>query len=162
MSATNITEIRRLAQAFREGIEKAVESGDISSRTTKSTMSYFPKGCCEVASDLLAQFLLEKGTHTKSVHGEYDFDDWENKFPHTWLETDGGVIIDITADQFVGEKVFEEFSLQPCYVGADREFYSLFQENHREEVFQGLRNCGGEFYRRNVDPLYMVILSYIF
>ena len=107
-SDTNIAEIRRLAQAFREGIEKAVESGDISSITTKTTMPYFPKGCCEIASDLLAQYLLEKGTHTKSVHGEYDFDDWENKFPHTWLETDGGIIIDITADQFVGEKVFAD------------------------------------------------------
>lgn len=94
MSATIIAEIRRLAQAFREGIEKAVGSDDISSRTTKSTMPYFPKGCCEVAIDLLVQYLLEKGTHTRSVHGEYDFDDWENKFQHTWLETDGGVIID--------------------------------------------------------------------
>lgn len=161
MSATIIAENRRLAQAFREGIEKAVESGDISSRTTKSTMPYFPKGCCEVASDLLAQFLLEKGTHTKSVHGEYDFDDWENKFPHTWLETDGGVIIDITADQFVGEKVFEAFSLQPCYVGKDRGFYSLFNEDHREEAFRGLRKCGGDFYRRNVYSLYKIILSHI-
>lgn len=161
MSTMNIAEIRRLAQSFREVIENAVECGDISSRTTKSTMPYFPKGCCEVASDLLAQYLLEKGVHTKSVHGEYDYDDWENKFPHTWLETDGGVIIDITADQFIGEKVFETFSLLPCYVGSDREFYSLFNENYREEVFRGLRNCDGEFYRRNVDPLYRIILSHI-
>lgn len=161
MSAMNISEIRKLAQSFREGIEKAAESGDISSRTTKSTMPYFPRGCCEVASNLLAQYLLEKGIYTKSVHGEYDYDDWENKFPHTWLETDGGVIIDITADQFVGEKVFDAFSLLPCYVGTDREFYSLFNEDHREEVFRGLRNCGGDFYRRNVDPLYEIILKYI-
>lgn len=161
MSVTNIAEIRRLAQSFRKGIEKAVERGDISSRTTKSTMPYFPKGCCDVASDLLAQYLLENGLHTKSVHGEYDYDDWENKFPHTWLETDSGVIIDITADQFIGKKVFETFSLLPCYVGVDREFYSLFNEDYREEVFRGLRNCGGSFYRRNVVPLYEIILSYI-
>ena len=161
VGTVNITEIRRLAQSFRQGIERALESGDISSRTTKSTMPHFPKGCCEVASDLLAQFLLEKGIQTKSVHGEYDYDDWENRFPHTWLETDDGVIIDITADQFAGEKVFEAFSLKPCYVGTDREFYSLFDEDYREEVFRGLRNCDGDFYRRNVDPLYEIILSYI-
>ena len=48
------------------------------------------------------QYLLEKRIHTKSVHGEYDYDDCENKYPHTWLETEGRVIIDITADQFAG------------------------------------------------------------
>jgi hypothetical protein len=161
VSATNIAEIRRHAQSFREGIERAVKSGSISSRTTKSTMPYFPKGCCEVASDLLAQYLLENGIHTKSVHGEYDYDDWENKFPHTWLETDEGVIIDITADQFLGKNAFNTFSLLPCYVGLDREFYSLFNEDYREEVFQGLRSCDGDFYRRNVDPLYEIILKHI-
>ncbi len=161
MSATNIAEIRMLAQSFREGIERAVKSGSISSRTTKSTMPYFPKGCCEVASDLLAQYLLENGVHTKSVHGEYDYDDWENKFPHTWLETDEGVIIDITADQFVGKKVFDTFTLLPCYVGLDRGFYSLFNEDYREEAFQGLSSCDGDFYRRNVDSLYEIILKHI-
>lgn len=159
MSAINITEIRILAQSFRDGIERAVKNGSISSKTTKSTMSYFPKGCCEVASDLLAQYLLEKGIHTKSIHGEYDYDDWENKFPHTWLETDGGVIIDITADQFVGKKAFDTFSLPPCYVGLNREFYSLFSEDYREDMFQGLRSCDGDFYRRNIDPLYEIILD---
>ena len=99
MSIVNITEIRRLAQSFRDGIESAVECGAISSRTTRSTMPNFPKGCCEVASILLAQYLYKK-----CVHGEYDYDDWENKFPHTWLETNDGVIIDITADQFSGKK----------------------------------------------------------
>ena len=74
MSIKNITEIRRLALAFREGIERAVGSGDISPRTTKSTMPSFPRGCCDIASDLLAEYLLENGIHTKSVHGEYDYD----------------------------------------------------------------------------------------
>lgn len=161
MSATNIAVIRRLALSFRKGIEKAVSNGEISSKTTKSTLPYFPKGCCEVASDLLAQYLLEKGIHTKCVHGEYDFDDWENRFPHTWLETDDGVIIDITADQFAKEKIFKTYDLMPCYVGTDRSFYSLFSNDHREELFHGLGCCDGDFYRRNVVPLYDVILSNI-
>jgi hypothetical protein len=123
VSATIIAEIRRLAQAFREGIEKAVESGDISSRTTKSTMPYFPKGCCGVAIDLLAQYLLEKGTHTRSVHGEYDFDDWENKFPHTWLETDGGVIID--SAQVSGSDVMHTLDLLTMGVAENTEMGCL-------------------------------------
>ena len=161
MSTVNIIEIRGLARSFRKGIERAVESGNISSRTTKSTMPYFPKGCCEVASDLLAQYLLENGIHTKSVHGEYDYDDWENKYPHTWLETEGGVIVDITADQFARNKVFTSFDLMPCYVGTDRSFYSLFTEDYREEVFHGLSSCDGDFYRQNIIPLYDVILSHM-
>ncbi len=161
MSDTNIVEIKRLAQSFRVGIERAIESGSISSKTTKSTMSYFPKGCCEVASDLLAQYLLENGVHTKSVHGEYDYDDSWNSFPHTWLETDEGVIIDITADQFIGKNAFSEYNFFPCYVGLDREFYSLFNENYREEMFHGLEFCDGNFYRENVDPLYDIILQHI-
>lgn len=161
MSIKNITEIRRLALAFREGIERAVGSGDISPRTTKSTMPSFPRGCCDIASDLLAEYLLENGIHTKSVHGEYDYDNWENRFPHTWLETEDGVIVDITADQFAGERVFKAYDLMPCYVSTDRTFYYLFTEDYREEEFIGLRNCDGDFYRRNIDPLYDIILSHI-
>ena len=48
MSIVNITEIRRLAQSFRDGIESAVECGAISSRTTRSTMPYFPKGAVKL------------------------------------------------------------------------------------------------------------------
>lgn len=161
MGTVNNIEIRKLAQSFRRGIERAVESNEISPRTTKSTMPYFPKGCCEVASDLLAQYLLENGVHTKIVHGEYDFDDWENKYPHTWLETEDGVIVDITADQFTGEQTFESFCLMPCYVGTDRSFYSLFTDDYRKELFQGLCCCDGDFYTQNVIPLYDVILNHI-
>lgn len=161
MSTATIAKIRGLALSFRNGIEKAIVNGDISSKTTKSTMPYFPKGCCEVASDLLAQYLLEKGIHTKSVHGEYDYDDWENKYPHTWLETESGVIIDITADQFAKEEIFKVFDFMPCYVGIDRSFYSLFSDDYREEVFHGLIYCDGDFYRQNVVPLYDIILSNI-
>ena len=161
MSDTNIAEIKRLVQSFREGIERAIKSGSISSKTTKSTMPCFPKGCCEVASDLLAQYLLENGIHTKSFHGEYIYEDLMDRFPHTWLETDEGVIIDITADQFIGKYVFRKYNFSPCYVGLDREFYSLFNEDYREEMFQGLELCDGNFYRENVDPLYDIILKHI-
>ncbi len=161
VSVTNITEIRRLALDFREGIERAIDSGDISPRTTKSTMPSFPRGCCDIASDLLAEYLLQNGIHTKSVHGEYDYDKWDNRFPHTWLETEDGVIVDITADQFAKERVFKAYSLTPCYVNTDRTFYYLFSEDYREEEFRGLKNCDGEFYRQNIDPLYDIILSHI-
>ena len=38
----------------------------------------------------------------------------------------------------------------PCYVGTDRRFYSLFDEDYREEEFQELWNCDEDFYKRNV------------
>lgn len=161
MSTTNIDEIRRLAHSFRNGIKNAVANGGISSRSTKSTMIYFPKGCCEVASDLLAQYLLDRGIHTKSVHGEYAYDDWENKYSHTWLETGSGVIIDITAEQFVDNGIFKVLGVMPCFVGTDRSFYSLFSDNYREETFHGLKCCDGDFYRQNVVPLYEIILCNI-
>lgn len=157
---SNICTTKAFAQAFRYGIEKAIDCGEISPRTTKSTMPDFPGGCCEVASDLLGQFLLEKGIQTICMHGEYCLDYCENRYPHTWLETEDGIIIDITADQFKKYYAFSAYDLLPCYVGRDRSLYKLFSENQREEPFAGLENCDGDFYEQNVIPLYDIIRRY--
>ena len=46
-------------------------------------------------------------------------------------------------------------------MGTDRRFYSLFDEDYREEEFQELWNCDEDFYKRNVIPLYDIILNHI-
>ena len=71
------------------------------------------------------------------------------------------VDIDHLADKIGTIKVSEALVKTLGISEDDREFYSLFNENYREEVFRGLRNCDGDFYRRNVDPLYGIILSHI-
>lgn len=153
--------IKNLAAQFRQGIECAIECGAITPRSTRTTLPQFPRGCCEIASDLLAEYLLENGIITHCVHGEYDFDYRENKYPHTWLETNDGYIIDITADQFQNQPGFEKVLLSSCYVGRDRGIYDLFSRNGwADPDFSGLCSYN-EPYQKLLKPQYEIIKKYL-
>ena len=157
----NSDTIKTLAAQFRQGIEHAIRCGAITPRNTRTTLPQFPRGCCEIASDLLAEYLLEKGIITHCVHGEYDFDYSENRYPHTWLETKDGYIIDITADQFQYHPGFQSVRLSSCYVGQDRKVYDLFSRNRRiDPDFLGL-SLYPEMYQEMVNPLYEIIKQYL-
>ena len=153
--------IKKLAVIFREAIECAIECGAITTRTTKTTLPYFPKGCCEIASDLLAQFFLENNIASQCVHGEYCFDYETNKYPHNWLETKEGYIVDITSDQFRNMPGFDDFVLPSCYVSKDRTLHNLFNERmYNDGFFCGLDSYNDE-YKKKLEPLYEVILRFI-
>lgn len=47
-------QIQKLAEIFRQAIEDAQEAREF---VHHSPLQYFPRGCCEVASDLLAEYL---------------------------------------------------------------------------------------------------------
>lgn len=89
----------------------------------------FPRGCCGVASELLSQYLYEKGICDIEIFdGDYYYDYHENKYPHSWILVDGKIIVDITADQFIGKPGFEAFPvIDPCYVDYINDFYALFE-----------------------------------
>ena len=157
----NSNTFKKLAIQFRQGIECAIECGAITTRNTRTTLPQFPRGCCEIASDLLAEYLLENGIVTHCIHGEYYFDYCENKYPHTWLETNDGYIIDITADQFRGQPGFENMVLSSCYVGRDSVVQSLFDSNRRiDPDFSGLCSYN-EAYQEMIIPVYRIIKKYL-
>lgn len=161
MNASELKKIKRLAEAFRCGIEKAIDDNSITSKTTRTTLYSFPRGCCEIASDLLAEYLIENGIITQLVSGVYYCDYQENIFPHTWLESIDGYIIDITADQFAQEPVFYGHLLLPCYVGEYTPFYDLFTEDRRfDGVYKGLFSYNSDCFE-SLLPLYNIIIQHI-
>lgn len=100
-------DIFEIASAFRTAIEKAVRAGEIREMVT------FPCGCCSFASDLLQRYLIEQyDFFTWYMSGRYGYG--ENVESHAWLETQDGVVIDITGDQYKYKKLM---FAEPVYVG---------------------------------------------
>lgn len=115
--------IRLLATKFRQGIEKAIECELL---TKDSTFTTFPRGCCGIASELLAEYLMRKGIRTYYVCGTFTRDGNISTQDHAWLKTEDGVIIDITGDQFCNKAEFLYFDIK-VFVGRDSEFHKLFE-----------------------------------
>ena len=158
-----IREIQFLASRFRHGIEIAHEERLF----RKPPFAGFPNACCGDAPELLAQYLMDNDSdqsiRCKTVYGTYRYDDFENFFGHSWLVVDDTFIVDITADQrqFKNERIFPQDAVQPCFVGTDSEFHSMFEiEPFQCREFYGLRNLGEYSYQRMKD-LYDVILDCI-
>lgn len=94
----------KVALSFRLAIEEAISAGDI----TDLNMLNFPTGCCGCVSNLLQRFLFERNIHTNYISGQYGSES------HAWLETEYGIVIDITGDQY---KYHELRFSKPVYVG---------------------------------------------
>lgn len=159
----NLSEIEMLASRFRRGAEIAYAKGLFDERPFND----FPNACCGDATELVAQYLLDNDpSHTlrcRYIYGTYDYDDFENKFGHTWLEVNDGIIVDITANQrqFRDSKIFPQDAIVPCYVGMRNDFYSLFEENpHQSYRFCDLRCFPEEAYIR-MKNIYDTIISCI-
>lgn len=118
--------LEKLVSKFRKAIDKAFECGELDNHIT---LRSFPKGCCGLVSDMLAEYLLENNIRTKYIlgnwYGETSFDTQS----HAWLSFDN-LIIDITGDQFKNNPTFLNYN-QSIYVGRGNEFYDLFLEQDR-------------------------------
>ena len=151
--------IIRLASQFRRAMDEAHYNGDF---IYDCTFKNFPVGCCDHSSDLLAHYLLTNDIKTVNVFGEYhtgayDSDGFEITYPHAWLQTANGIIIDITGDQFRLKSDLLYFD-EPCYIGAETEFHQLFNGQPRKNT--------DFFYSRNpmlnwMRDLYSLIEKYI-
>ena len=120
-------ELYEIVLNFKKAIEKAQENRIFGNH---SIMKYFPNGCCEVASDLLAHHLLnEHKINTSHYNGLYDGDS-ENIFNHDWLKYKNW-IIDITYSQFR----FITRSDEEIYVGIDNHFFLSFKEIHIVDAY---------------------------
>lgn len=90
----DVDEICRLVILFRDAIERTDRSKILG-------FEDFPRGSCADASIILGTFLQSKGhsgfTVIRGERGRWDND---TAFTHAWLSHAGGLIVDITADQF--------------------------------------------------------------
>ncbi len=159
----NIRTIRRLSSCFRRGIETAYKKGLF----REQPFSDFPNACCGDAPELLAQYLMDndlsKSIKCKCVYGVYRYDNFENIFGHSWLIVDDYCIVDITADQrqFKNKRMFPQDDIQPCYVGVDSTFHSMFEiEPIQCRDFYGLQYLSEHSYNR-MKALYDIIVSCI-
>lgn len=121
-------DIAQFATRFREAIDLALEAGEFDS---DSIYRRFPRACCGDTSDLLAQYLLEKGIKTDYVCGTYWGGPDENGQSHAWLIVDKHIIVDITGDQFSGRSNFLNYD-KSVYVGEEDDFHRLFEVEDRD------------------------------
>ena len=82
---------------FRNAIDEAKARREFNSR---SCLFRFPDDCCDMTCDLLAEYLREHGIYTFQINGKHKYD---NQWHHVWLETDDGIVIDITDDTVIVE-----------------------------------------------------------
>ena len=78
-------EIEQFATQFRRAIDLALEAGEFDN---DSIYRRFPRACCGDTSDLLAQYLLDKGIKTDYVCGTYWGKPDGNGQSHAWLMVD--------------------------------------------------------------------------
>jgi len=148
--------ITHLASKFRAAIDTAKNAGKFRG---DARFCGFPRGCCDDASVLLAQFLLGYGIITHSVNGTYRDDVPENIQPHEWLSANNQ-IIDITGDQFRFEPIFSNYEIPSVYVGPEDDFHRLFCERLPDRENKGIDALGHNSHQR-LWWLYQTITEYI-
>lgn len=115
-------------------------------------------------TDLIVQYLIDHSQEAlsyKYVCGEYRGECFDDYYSHAWLEINGELIVDLTADQFKNNPLFCKSNPSPCYVGNLNHFYSLFDvEPSQCFTHYGLKALGQVAYKR-LSEIYNKILSYI-
>lgn len=120
----------------------------------------FPNGCCTYTSDLLADYLYENGVIVKYItHGETN----QEHYSHCWVVIEGDIIVDITADQFIGKSYFQNFwPLPKCYiVPSVQPLYTLFNCNIEHSDTFGVETYYDWEIKRQLQTLYDVIVKLI-
>ncbi|MDX5976358.1 hypothetical protein [Vreelandella alkaliphila] len=134
-----IEPIIQLAKAFRNAIVSVPKN----EFETGLGCTNFPHACCDEASLLLAAFLTDNG-HEDSyrVHGIHGGSKEELR-THVWLSY-SGLIIDITADQFIS------YEQPPIIVVPESNFHKTFEIESKEVAdfrvkFENDLNCLSSF-----------------
>lgn len=114
------------AKRFRRALDAAHECGEFDWEYApyhKDRMRRFPIDCCDDACDLFWHFLFE--SHGIALRQVSAFFAAENT-RHNWLETETGLIVDLTGDQFAGRP--------SVFVDADDGFYKKMTDRHGVDV----------------------------
>lgn len=116
--------LETLVFGFRRAIETAKANNEPGEFFRK-----FPVGQCGHASDMLAQFLIDKGIGPITyVNGTYYGSCGRIMQSHTWLVVDER-IIDITGDQFKYHEAPLTYDI-PVYIGPITEYYRMFDTRY--------------------------------
>lgn len=118
-------QIKKEAHRFRRAIDEAVYDCKF-----VDTMRYFPRGCCELASDLFAYYLQQKGIESKVICGQLREQDEEQTCNHVWVDVDD-LVVDLTANQFFGRSL---------YCGPYKDFYSSMKIIREEDPYNVMLN----------------------
>ena len=142
------TNLNEFAREFRNALDCVVKKGWYGRLTL---FECFPKGCCRYASDLLAEYFVEKGIEidrVRMVEGESA----ERGYTHCWLIVDNEVYVDITADQFNEKSYFQKYKPIPSYYVVpcrDRSIYELFDNEKKRYLHRiGIDSYDGDISRK--------------
>lgn len=154
----SIASIKQNVLLVRCAIKKAIANNEFSYSKYHldfpTMLRNFPKGCCDISSELVAQFLVDNmDLKLKIVNGRY------KDVSHTWIETEDNCIIDITLDQFRCNSLFRAYSLPEVFVGEKNALYDCFRIA-RSELFINWYNIETD-YSYTFRKVYETIVKYI-
>lgn len=125
--------IERIARQFRNALDAAWEDDMF---RNLYPFNNFPNDCRGHTCDLLSQYLLEHGIETRQVNVTCRKD---SQWHPVWLETEDGIVIDITGDQFIGRLVTAK-EVEAVHVGQEGTVHKIFCVNRVPElttIFRG-------------------------
>ena len=150
----NIEDVKKLAQSFRTGIERAKQACELDG---DAVFSRFPCGCCGDTCDLLAKFFWQYEIRATYISGTNYVDNPFESQTHAWLLIDREVIVDITGDQFKFKDRFYKFDKE-VYVGQNHPFYALFEVAPTRDVRE---YHSSQFLTHRLELLYQKIIKYV-
>ena len=114
---------------------------------------------------MLSQYLLEHGIETRQVNGTCRKD---SHWHHVWLETEDGIVIDITGDQFIGRLVTAK-EVEAVHVGQEGTVHKIFCVNRVLEITtiftdpNEYTDFGGRpsAYQQRLIDVYEIVRSYL-
>ena len=139
----DINTIRQCAYDFRNALNFVSKNGQYG---WLRIFAHFPYECCRYSSDLLAEYLIDKGVareRIQHVNGETK----RENYTHCWLLIDNRYFVDITADQFNGKTYFAAYEPigKCCVVERDTYIYELFNKDKTTYTYNvGLDSYGGD------------------
>lgn len=141
--------IHEIATKFRNGIDAVVKYGEFE---FDGWLEYFPRGCCDIVSELLGWYLLTEYDIKSFIAGGKYRDD-----THSWIVLEDGIIIDITGDQYKNRRSKIQYN-KTVYVGNPDEFHRLFIPHETIEVTSKMWIKGNY---RNKEEYYKKIVYYV-
>lgn len=139
-----IERIKPLAWEFRLGLERCDES------LFPDSMAEFPLGACGDAIHLLGTYFIDVGLGASDyVCGtRIDPERPRSPYSHAWLEHEG-IIVDITADQFIDVE-------DPVIVIEQSAWHDAFEEDQRRDA--NYRLIREPHIRNPLDKLYWAVV----
>ena len=140
----NVEYLEAIAFEFRKALEFVVDERQYGQLTI---FRYFPMGCCQYTSDLLAEYMMSKGIPEECIR-MVECETMYEGYTHCWLLIDNTYYVDISADQFNGKVYFEKYEPIPscCVMPYETKyFYESFDCRKMQYLYNvGIGSYGGD------------------